>query len=62
MLETKRRLTYTAFGLNIISDIHLSELNVIANMEVDPDVEIIIEETDFNKFDLEGNPYQHFVI
>ena len=62
MLETKRRLTYTAFGLNIISDIHLSELNVIANKEVDPDVEIIIEETDFNKVDLEGNPYQHFVI
>ena len=34
----------------------------MTNMAVDPDVEIIIEETDFYKVDLESNPYQHFVI
>ena len=46
MLETEKKLIYTAFGLNIISDIYLPELDSMTNMAVDTDVEIRIEETE----------------
>ena len=57
MLKTEKKLIYNAFGLNIISDIYLPELDSMTNMVVDTDVEIKIEETSYYKQDLESNPF-----
>jgi hypothetical protein len=62
VLKIEKKLIYNAFGLSMISDIHLPELDSMANMTVDTDVEIKIEETSYYKQELESNPFQHFVI
>ena len=61
MLKTEKRLIYNAFGLNIISDIYLPELDSMTNMADEVDVEIIVKEISCNKQELENNPFQHFV-
>ena len=43
MLKIEKKLIYNAFGLYIISEIHLPELSIMTNMEVDSDVDIKIE-------------------
>ena len=60
MLKTEKKLIYNAFGLNIISDIHLPELDSMTNMVVELDVEIKIEETSYYKQDLEEQPVSTF--
>ena len=62
MLKIEKRLIYNAFGLNIISDIYLPELDSMTNMTDEVDVEIIVKEISCNKQELENNPFQHFVI
>lgn len=62
MLQTKEKKMYSAFGLNLLSDLLMPELEQITNMAVHIDVEIKIEEKSYCKKEMESNPYQHFVI
>lgn len=62
MLQIKQKQMYSAFSLNLLSDLPMPELELITNMAVHIDVEIKIEEKGYYKKELESNPYQHFVI